>query len=77
MTKQAPEHGERPKGESAADHQTSNDKKRGVNWEDPSVPIGNAPPLPRWPLVLAGIAWLAWVVFLVVMMLAGNAAGPV
>ena len=77
MTKRAPEHGERPKGESADDHPPSNNKKRGVNWEDPSVPIGNAPQLPRWPLVLAGFAWLAWVVFLIVMMLAGNGARAV
>ena len=39
-----------------------------INWEDPSVPVGNSPPLPRWPLVMATLAWLAWVVFLVVML---------
>ncbi len=38
-----------------------------IDWADPNVPVGNAPPLPRWPLIVAGIAWLAWVVFLVVM----------
>jgi hypothetical protein len=39
-----------------------------IDWEDPKIPVGNAPPLPRWPLVVAGMAWLAWVAFLVVMM---------
>jgi len=43
-------------------------KKRSVNWDDPSVPVGNAPPMPRWPLVVTAIAWLAWVVFLIAML---------
>ena len=43
-------------------------KRPRVDWEDPSIPVGNAPPLPRWPLTVAGIAWLAFVVFLMVMM---------
>ena len=37
-------------------------------WEDPSIPIGNAPPMPRWRVLVAGLAWLAWVGFLVVML---------
>ena len=40
-----------------------------IDWEDPSVPVGNAPALPRWPLAAFGIAWLVWVAFLVAMML--------
>ncbi len=40
----------------------------GVNWDDPNVPAGNAPPLPRWPMVIAGFAWFAWIVFLVVLL---------
>lgn len=43
-------------------------ERAGINWEDPKIPVGNAPPLPRWPLVVTGLAWLAWVTFLVVMM---------
>lgn len=39
-----------------------------IDWEDPKIPVGNAPPLPRWPLVVTGLGWLAWVAFLVVMM---------
>ena len=50
---------------------TENEKltKPRVNWDDPSVPVGNAPPMPRWPLVVSAIAWLAWVVFLIAMLL--------
>lgn len=50
----------------SADH--AEQKKSRVNWDDPSVPAGNAPPMPRWPVVVTTIAWLAWVVFLVVML---------
>lgn len=39
------------------------------NWDDPAIPAGDAPPLPRWPLILAAAAWGAWLVFLVVMMI--------
>lgn len=39
----------------------------GINWQDPSVPAGNAPPMPRWPLT-AGFAVLGlWFVFLIAM----------
>ena len=38
-----------------------------IDWADPDVPAGDAPPLPRWPLVVSGLAFAAWVVFLVVM----------
>jgi len=39
------------------------------NWEDPSIPAGDAPSMPRWPLVLSVVAWCGWLAFLVVMML--------
>jgi hypothetical protein len=42
-------------------------RKSGVDWADPTVPVGNAPPMPRWPLILAGLAWGLWIVFLVLM----------
>jgi hypothetical protein len=42
-------------------------RRRSVNWADPSVPVGNGPSLPRWPVVVAAGAWLGWVAFLVVM----------
>ena len=44
-------------------------KKPTVNWDDPAVPIGNAPSLPRWPLLVMGITYLACIGFLVTMLL--------
>jgi hypothetical protein len=41
--------------------------KKGIDWADPSVPVGNAPKLPLWPLILLGAAWVIWIVFLCVM----------
>lgn len=42
-------------------------KNTGIDWADPNVPPGNAPPMPRWPLVLSAVAWIAWLAFLVMM----------
>ena len=42
-------------------------KQPRINWNDPDVPAGNAPPLPRWPLVLAALVWVGWLGFLVAM----------
>ena len=50
-------------------------KKPRIDWTDLQVPIGNAPPLPWWPLAVSGIAWLAWLGFLAAMML-WRGAGP-
>ena len=56
------------KDETVSDAGSSADEtKRGVDWADPSIPVGDAPPLPKWPLVLLGIAWLASIAFLVLM----------
>ena len=49
-------------------------EKRGINWEDPSIRVGDAPPLPRWPLVVLGVAWLGWIVFLSVMVVSRSDA---
>ena len=48
--------------------ENENRKKSRVNWDDPSVPVGNAPPMSRWPLVVTTIVWLAWIVFLIAML---------
>lgn len=32
-------------------------------WQDPSIPLGDAPPLPRWPLGLFALAWIGWITF--------------
>lgn len=37
------------------------------DWSDPSVPCGNAPPLPRWPLWIAALVWVGWIGFLIAM----------
>ena len=50
-------------------------KKPRINWEDPEVPVGNAPPMPRWPVLVLGIAWIGWITFLIVMMLSRVQAG--
>ena len=39
-----------------------------INWEDPSVPVGDSPRLPRLPLAVACVIWAGWVVFLFAMM---------
>ncbi len=38
-----------------------------LNWADPDIPAGDAPPMPAWPLVVAVLAFTSWLVFLVVM----------
>ena len=38
-----------------------------IDWADPSIPVGNAPPRPKWPLVLLAVLWLAGIVFLALM----------
>ncbi len=75
MSKKTRNRGEESESRSGTGQSSSPEKKRGINWDDPSVPIGNAPPLPRWPLVLAAVAWFASVVFLVVMMLGRGGSG--
>jgi len=48
--------------------ENGNPKKSRVNWADPSVPVGNSPPMPRWPVVVTAMAWLAWIVVLIAML---------
>lgn len=48
---------------------SSPEKKDRFNWKDPSVPVGNAPPFPKWPLMLSATLWVGWIVFLFVMMI--------
>jgi hypothetical protein len=37
------------------------------DWMDPNVPAGDAPALPRWPLVVSALAFCGWLAFLVSM----------
>lgn len=61
---------------SASDSSTD-ETTRGIDWADPSVPMGDAPPMPKWPLVLTASAWLVWIVFLVVMAFSRGPLTPV
>lgn len=45
-----------------------NDGTESVPGND-STPIGTAPPGPRWPLYVSGLAWAGWLIFLIAMML--------
>ncbi len=46
---------------------TDDSTRRGPNWEDPTVPVGNAPDGSRLPLLLWALAWVALVAFLIAM----------
>lgn len=48
--------------ESAVGPQAAGDAR--VTWGDPSIPAGDAPPLPNWPVYVSGILWAAWIVYL-------------
>lgn len=37
-------------------------------WDN-DLPAGDSPPLPRWPLTAAVLAYGAWMVFLIAMMI--------
>lgn len=39
----------------------------GIDWSDPNVPVGNAPPMPLWPALVAGLVWALGIVFLIMM----------
>ena len=43
-------------------------KKRGINWADPSIPVGDAPPMPYWPVAVFVAVWVGWIVFLMIML---------
>ena len=49
------------------DPDTDASRRRGPDWEDPTVPVGNAPDGSRLPLLLWALAWIAWVAFLIAM----------
>lgn len=43
----------------------------GIDWNDPQVPVGDAPPVSHWPLVVSAVCWFAWVAFLVATLFLG------
>ncbi len=38
-----------------------------IDWDNPNTPAGDAPAMPRWPLMLSIVVYGGWLVFLVVM----------
>lgn len=53
-----------------ADKREHGDEKpagSGPDWKDPTVAIGNAPPMPGWPLAVSLMAWAGGVIFLLAM----------
>ncbi|UCE61224.1 MAG: hypothetical protein JSU63_05640 [Phycisphaerales bacterium] len=51
------------------------EEKPAVDWADPTIPVGDSPPLPRWPAIVLGVAWFGWLVFLAFMAVSmGNPA---
>ncbi len=47
---------------------------RGIDWSDPSIPVGDAPPMSVTPLALSWVVWLVWLVFLVTMAVSHDGA---
>ena len=64
-----------PKGDgSVSDEKDSASAKGGIDWADPTVPVGNAPPMSPWKVVLFAIAWVGWLGFLGAMLLSAGGA---
>lgn len=59
-------------GKASSDGPSDAPDKPRIDWEDPAVPIGDSPPLARWPLAVSTLGWMAWVVFLATMLLTGS-----
>ena len=62
-----------PENSMTNDTSDSSNRPR-IDWSDPNVPVGDAPSVPRWPLVGAAVAWLSWVAFLITMVIARAAS---
>lgn len=56
--------------DTTSEHPASAERRSGKpDWNDPTVPAGDAPPLARWPVFAWAAGWLAWVGFLAAMVL--------
>lgn len=55
--------------EQTAESQETASQFRGVDWSDPAIPAGDAPPMARWPLFAAAAAFGLWLIFLVAMVI--------
>lgn len=38
-----------------------------IDWDNPNTLAGDAPAMPRWPLIASIVVYSGWLVFLVVM----------
>lgn len=45
------------------------------DWADPSVPVGDAPPMPRWRLYAAAALWMGFLLFLLAMAILTRRSG--
>lgn len=55
---------------------TGDGKRKGRReWSDPSVPVGNTPATSRGLVFAWALLWVAWVVFLLVVLFSGNTHG--
>jgi hypothetical protein len=51
---------------SRAEESRADEQNEKSPWDDPSIPAGDAPPLPAWPLWTSGVLWAGCVVYLMV-----------
>lgn len=47
--------------------QSGPEGKSRIDWDNPDTLAGDAPPMPRWPLMMSIVVYAGWLVFLVVM----------
>ncbi|MBN1491621.1 MAG: hypothetical protein JXA69_17040 [Phycisphaerae bacterium] len=43
---------------------------------DADIPAGDSPPKPKWPLIVAAVAWGSWFVFLLAMLIVRLCESP-
>ncbi len=60
--------GDAPTAEKESYVEDQESGKGHIDWEDPSVPIGDAPSLPKWPVAVSALVWACWIALLVVML---------
>ena len=56
---------EKTKSDSASED--SSESSEPTIWENPDIPVGDAPPVGKIPLVLFSLAWVGWILFLAMM----------
>ena len=56
---------EKPKSDCTSESSSPSSDK--TIWENPDIPVGDAPPVGKIPLILFSLAWVGWLVFLAMM----------